>query len=655
MKISTILDQIDLGAIALPQFQRGYVWNREQVRRLMLSLYRRHPVGTLLVWVTKTESASARGDGALQPGYVSLLLDGQQRMTSLYGIIRGKPPEFFEGNAQNFTGLYFNLADESFEFYTSLKMKDNPLWISVTELMRKGTGPFIMRLAAAKETPDLPEAISRLTALYGIREIDMHVEQVTGEDKTVDVVVEIFNTVNSGGTKLSKADLALARVCAMYPQARDDMKVGLGKWQRAGFSFRLDWMLRCNNAVVTGEALFSALSGIDTETFRCGLGETEAAVDRCLDMISGRLGLDHDDVLGSRYSFPLMARYLKERGGRPLDHAERDKLMFWYIHTFLWGRYAGSTETILNKDLQAIESIEGGLDRLIELLQQSRGDLRVRPADFAAWSRGARFYPLLYMLTRVYHAKDWGSGLELNNHILGHLGSLQLHHVFPKAVLYKHGYTRAEVNSLANFTFLTQETNLEIGDRDTSEYVPRYQAKHPGAIESHWMPIDPALWCAENYRDFLVARRELLAEAANAFLDELLAGGIPEMVAAVPAVGSVRTLPVYEVAENEELEIIRACQEWLRGQGLPEGENLYELVDSHTGDVLAILDLAWPSGLQEGLSQPLALLIDEPDETVEAARKAGYTYFTNLQEFRHYVESEILGLSQESIPVGVTA
>lgn len=91
MRLATILDQIDLGSMALPEFQRGYVWNRDQVRGLMHSLYMRHPVGSLLVWVTKTESASARGDGHLSPGFVKLLLDGQQRITSLYGIVRGKP------------------------------------------------------------------------------------------------------------------------------------------------------------------------------------------------------------------------------------------------------------------------------------------------------------------------------------------------------------------------------------------------------------------------------------------------------------------------------------------------------------------------------------------------------------------------------------
>lgn len=97
MNISTILNQIDLGAMALPEFQRGYVWNRDQVRRLMYSLYRRYPVGSLLVWITKTEGAPARGNGQLTPGSVELILDGQQRMTSLYGLIRGNPPKFFEG------------------------------------------------------------------------------------------------------------------------------------------------------------------------------------------------------------------------------------------------------------------------------------------------------------------------------------------------------------------------------------------------------------------------------------------------------------------------------------------------------------------------------------------------------------------------------
>jgi uncharacterized protein with ParB-like and HNH nuclease domain len=87
MKVSTILDQVDMGSITLPEFQRGYVWNREQVRGLMDSLCRRHPVGSLLVWETRTDSVIPRGGTPTPPGKVRLLLDGQQRITSLYGII----------------------------------------------------------------------------------------------------------------------------------------------------------------------------------------------------------------------------------------------------------------------------------------------------------------------------------------------------------------------------------------------------------------------------------------------------------------------------------------------------------------------------------------------------------------------------------------
>ncbi len=649
MKISTVLDQIDLGSMALPEFQRGYVWNRDQVRGLMHSLYRRHPVGSLLVWVTKTEGATVRGDGKLPPGTVRLLLDGQQRMTSLYGIICGRPPKFFDGNEQTFTGIYFNLEDESFEFYSPLKMKDDPLWINVTEVMQKGVGGFMQRFVAEPEfQPKLTHYINRINAIEGIKQVDLHVEEVTGEDKTVDVVVDIFNRVNSGGTKLSKGDLALAKVCAEWPEARAEMKARLDRWRRADFRFRLELLLRCINTILTGEALFSALEKVDGTTFRKGLERAERAVDTLLNLIASRLGLDHDRVLGSRYSFPLMARYLDQRGRYLSDPKERDKLIYWYIHTFLWGRYAGSTESVLNQDLALIEEMEGALDRLIEQLRQNRGDLRISPGDFTGWSRGNRFYPLLYMLTRVCKAKDWDTGVELSEQLLGKHSSLQLHHIFPKALLYKHGYQRPEVNAIANFTFLTQETNIRISDRDPSVYLAEFTTKNSDAVRSHWIPMDPELWKVENYKEFLAARRELLAQAANEFLDSLFAGAVPEPAEATPIVErDVKVIP-GGVGGAEEDKLLRTINEWVVEQGLPEGEFPYELADPETGEALAVLDIAWPQGLQEGYSQPVALLIDEGPETEEAANQAGYRYFTDADAFRAYVRREIL--AAEEVP-----
>jgi hypothetical protein len=642
--VNTILSQIDIGGIALPEFQRGYVWNRDQVRGLMQSMYKKHPVGSLLVWATRTEEAHARGDSSLQPGVVKLLLDGQQRITTLYGIIKGSPPAFFEGHAQAFTGLYFNLDTEDFEFYGPIKMKDDSLWINVTELMRDGVGESIQSLLKLPDIqPKLNTYINRLNSIESIKNIDLHIEEVSGEDKDIDVVVDIFNKVNSGGTKLSKGDLALAKVCADWPDARQEMRSRLNKWKDAGFQFKLDWLLRCINTIVTGEALFTALEKVDAATIRHGLKQAEDSIDSALDLISGRLGLDHNRVLGSPSSLPLIVRYMFQRGGHIEDYQERDKLLYWYIHTFLWGRYSASTEGVLNQDLASIEEVDGALDRLIDRLRQNRGDLRLSPRDFGGWSRSARFYPLLYMLTRVHRARDWDTGVELTNNMLGRLSSLQIHHIFPKSLLYKAGYARPEVNAIANFTFLTQETNLKVSNRDPLEYFEEFAQRQPGTVESHWIPMDRELWKIENYPDFLAARRELLAKAANEFLDSLLAGSVPEVM----PIGSVleRTGDVLGgIVSEEEEQTLLDINIWVINQGLPEGELSYELVGNDNDEPVAVLDLAWPDGLQEGYSQPVALIIDEDAQVGQLADHAGFLFFTDPIAFQKYVSRDILAI-----------
>lgn len=655
MKIATVLDQIDLGSMALPEFQRGYVWNREQVRGLMHSLYHKHPIGSLLIWETKTESADVRGDGQLASGAVKLLLDGQQRITTLYGIVRGKPPLFFDGHVQAFTGLHFHLEDEVFEFYSPTKMKDNPLWVDVTELMKVGLAGFIQRINALPDLqPSLSTYISRLNAITSINDVNLHVEEVTGEDKTVDIVVDIFNRVNSGGTKLSKGDLALAKICAEWPDARDEMKKRLDKWGKAGFGFRLDWLLRSINTVLTGEALFSAMKDMDTATFKGGLAQAEQAVDRLLNMIASRLGLDHERVLGSRGAFPLMTRYLVQRGGKLTNPQERDLLLYWYVHTILWGRYSTTVESVLNADLALIEGVTpddraDGLEQLVNSLRQVRGDLTLNEIDFRGWSKGARFYPLLYMMTRVCHAKDWATDDELTAHLLGYLARLQVHHVFPKALLYQAGYKRPDVNAIANFTFLTQETNLAVSDRDPAEYIPEYEAKNPGIIATHWIPMDPSLWKIENYLDFLTERRKLLAQAANELLERLRTGGVPEQELKESILDRVAAEVPGGIEDEDEERRLRKCNDWVIARGLPAGELMHELVDEKTGEPVANLDLAWPNGLQEGLSQPVALLLGEGPELEEVVQAAGFRFFTSEKSFRGYVRREILAEDEESL------
>ncbi|MGH3277070.1 MAG: DUF262 domain-containing protein, partial [Streptosporangiaceae bacterium] len=204
-KLAAILDQIASGSVLLPEFQRGYVWNRDQVRGLMRSLYLGYPVGGLLTWETLADGSVVRGAGAGSPAPRVLILDGQQRVTSLYGISRGRPPAFFQGDEKAFTGLRFNVEDQSFEFYGPAKMRDDPRWIDVTSLFTDGLEPHIAALNADPATqPRFVTYMERLARLRGVLEKDFHEEKITGDDMTIDVVVDIFNRINSGGTKLSK-------------------------------------------------------------------------------------------------------------------------------------------------------------------------------------------------------------------------------------------------------------------------------------------------------------------------------------------------------------------------------------------------------------------------------------------------------------------
>ncbi len=641
MKLNVILNQIDMGALALPRFQRGYVWKRPHVSNLVRSLYKGYPVGSLLIWETQATQQDIRGDQSLAPGSHKLLLDGQQRVTSLYGIINDKLPRFSDGNTYSFSKLYFNVDTEEFEFYGPKKMESNPFWISVTELMQKGVQHYFDWLV---DSPHSKLYFERLIAIEKIQGMDFHVETVSGADKTMEVVVDIFNQVNSGGTKLSKGDLALAKICADWPQAREEMRKRLEKWEEHDFHFNLDWMLRCINALLTGHADFAELERqrITTEQVKDGLQRAENHVNRALNWISSRLGLDHHQVLGSPNALPAVIRYFDKQKSSP-DYKSLDRLLYWYIHAMLWGRYSGPVETVIRQDIMAIANNDDAVSALIQQLRQQRGNLRVEPGDFAGATRGSRFYPMLYMLTRVYGTRDLCSGLELKKNLLGGMNQLELHHVFPKSRLIEYGYHwRNDANALANFTLLTKDCNLQIGAKLPEEYFPYYESKHPGLLASHWIPEDPQLWKIENYLEFLAARRERLAEAANDFLNQLYHGELDQ-----PSISEARVerhtpvRPISVASDEEEAQLVEAM-DWMEKNGLPRGEFGYELVAADS-NLLATFDLAWPQGIQEGLSQKAALLIDEGSETLSFANAAGFRFFTTVAQLQSYVQNDILG------------
>ena len=164
--------------------------------------------------------------------------------------------------------------------------------------------------------------------------------------------------------------------------------------------------------------------------------------------------------------------------------------------------------------------------------------------------------------------------------------------------------------------------------------VAFYSKKQPGALESHWIPTEPELWKIENYEVFLQKRRELLAVGANEFLQSLYEDVVPQVV-----IENFTDRLAPNVQDEEEENQLAEVAHWMEEQGLSSGECNYVILDN---DVEYILDLAWPDGVQVGLSKPLALLLNESEEVCAAANRAGFTYLTDAQGFKDYVKANYI-------------
>ncbi|SHM94734.1 GmrSD restriction endonuclease domain-containing protein [Cryptosporangium aurantiacum] len=622
-KLSTILDQIDSGSMLLPEFQRGYVWNRDQVRGFMRSLYLGYPVGSLLVWETDTADQAVRG---VVPGggVRQLLLDGQQRVTSLYGVTRGRPPAFFEGDPAAFTGLRFHVADEVFEFYAPVKMKNDPLWIDVTELFVRGAEWQLERLSSDARNWSY---VGRLMKLQNLLDKEFYAEQITGADKTTDVVVEIFNRVNSGGTKLSKGDLALAKICAEWSGARATMRSYLQRWADEGYEFTLDWLLRNVNAVATGRAPFSALDDVSADEFEQALTDAAAHIELALDEIAARLGLDHARVLPGRPAIAVLSRLISDNGGEFGDAAQRDRALYWYIHSGLSGRFAGSTETYLNQDLASVSG-PGGVDELIARLERWRGNtLTIDPRDLDGAGKGSRYYPLVYLVGRVLGARDFGTGGEV-----AAAAGLRVQPLFGKAALSRAGYRPTEINAIANFVLVTPESAAEMARRRPEEFLGRAAEAYPGLLASQCLPADPELWRVERYRDFLAARRELLAAAANQILEGLRTGARVD----APRLPRMVLRPGGDDEIDIRAEEVGALVEELIGLGLAVPERDAEIPDPETGRALSVAEAVWPDGLQPGQGAPVVLELDPDGADLPRMAELGYEVFTSVEALRGY-------------------
>lgn len=566
--VQELVAKIKNGELRLPEMQRRYVWKSTRVRDLMDSLYRGYPSGAILVWETD-EAVPLRDFSVSQEAspYVTkqLLLDGQQRLTSLSAVIRGEPVEV-RGRKRPIE-LLFNLEhpdrlavvtgvkddnqshdqdddddddehdeddeaddqdsseDELLQRFNRMafvvstrKLEQLPQWVKVSEVFKTDNdAPFLRRAGVGGfDDPRYEKYSQRLARLRGIRKYSYRID-VLERTLSYDEVTEIFVRVNSLGAKLRSSDLALAQITAKWRHSLAIFQKFQATCAKTGFDLDLGIHLKALVVFATGQSRFQTVSSLTVEQLQSAWKESCAGVEFALNFLRANVGIESPALLASPFLIITVAM-LGHRRGYHLGEAEAKLLRQWILLANAKGRYSrGSSESLLDQDLATLRD-GGGPAELLERLRQQVGRLDIAPEELEGRNQRSALFKTMFLAFRTAGAQDWRSKLTIALDHSGAQHSLQFHHIFPKALLKKY-YTAREADDIANLCFIGGKTNRQISDRYPAEYFPDLiQHAGEGAFTAQCIPTSADLLALDRYKAFLVHRRQLVAGRLNEFL-----------------------------------------------------------------------------------------------------------------------------------------
>jgi hypothetical protein len=564
--IGTLVDMYKRGEMRLPEIQRHYVWRATRVRDLLDSLYRGYPSGSILMWETDepipTRDFAIAQDSTAFAGR-KLLLDGQQRLTSLTAVLNGeavsvrgrkKPIDILfnlehpegppsdgadvEGDEDSPVTLDDEIADDSDEsedgeqgiqeklgrrtfVVASRNLLSQPQWVSVSEVFRTANDAELLERAGIEsfKDPRFQKYSDRLKKLRAIKQYS-YVVHVLERAMSYEEVTEIFVRVNSLGAKLRSSDLALAQMTSRWPNLLKQLEAFQEECEQSWFTIDLGQLVRAIVVFATKQCLFRSVSSTSVDKLKDGWEQAKEGLRFAINFLRTNAGIEDESLLSSPMFIHTLAAVSRVKDNK-LTGDEQRALLRWLLVANARGRYSrGSTETLLNEDL-AIIFRGSGVAGLIDPVKLQFGRLHVEPGDLAGRGVNSPLFSLAYLALKSGGAKDWYSGLGLSLTHQGKLHFIQWHHVIPKSLLKAKGYETGEINEIANMAFITGQTNRRISNKEAAGYLADIVSKQgEAALRSQCVPVDPALWTTERYRDFLKLRRAELATRMNAFIEE---------------------------------------------------------------------------------------------------------------------------------------
>ena len=561
--IQELVSKLERGEIRLPEMQRSYVWKATKVRDLLDSLYREYPSGTILTWETheggndESELIPTRGLAVPQEKTplktYQLLLDGQQRLTSLSAVIRGEP--VYVRYRKTPIDILFNLehpselniitevddeesdkevADatekerlshiENMAFLVkSARFAQSPHWVSVTEVFQTDSNTKFLKEAGVSDLDD-PRYTKYEQRLDNLRKIKSYKYDVCvlDREKSYEEVTEIFVRVNSLGVKLRGSDLALAQITAKWPGSLKIFEEFQEECKQAGFNLDLGIFVKNLVSFATGQCKFKIVSNLKREELENAWGISKKGFNFAMNFMKNNVGIDNPALLSSPFILIAIAYYARHKKCE-LSPEEGKKLRYWTLMANAKGRYSrGSSESYLDQDLRYIDEgydMSKCLNVMIQALKTQFGRLVVQEEDLEGKDSRSAYFKTMFVVFKKDGAKDWFEELGISLNHSGAQHKLQFHHIYPQSQI-KELVDKQKVNDICNLAFIGGKTNRKISNKKPSEYLPSIvDKKGEEALTLQKIPVDRTFWELDKYDDFLKARRKMVTSRLNDFLE----------------------------------------------------------------------------------------------------------------------------------------
>jgi len=577
--IETVLAWVIAEEIAIPEIQRPFVWDSTKVRDLIDSLYNGYPIGYLITWHNPNVKLK---DGRFSEGK-KILIDGQQRVVALSASILGNKVVDKDYKKIKIK-ISFNPKVERFEVYNSAIAKDKE-WIPDIAPIINGEVKILSYVDSyIKQNEDISrdDLYDRIDRLAQIKKRQVGFIDLS-HDLDIETVTEIFIRINSKGVVLGQADFAMSKIAVdkkydgvnlrkcidyfchltIYPEFYSQLIEMDKEFVRTEYFNKISWLKNENDDIYdpsytdllrvafTSEFtrgrlsdLVSLLSGRNFETrtyeedivknsfnlLRNGIinfiNESNfkkfVMIIKSAGFVAPEL-IRSQNALNFAYILYLKLRKLNYRAAEIEKYVRR-----WFVLSVLTGRYSSSPETRFDFDIKQVskrdfseflKNIEEG-----ELSDAFWNNILIQNLDTSVASSP---YFNTYLAAQV-KANDKGflsKEITVNNLILL---KGDVHHVFPRDYLKKHGLKRGQYNQIANYVYMQSEINISIGNKSPDIYFRELEKQCTQEIEKYGnicnleelknnlkmncIPEDIFNMNIDDYEDFLTKRRKLIAE-----------------------------------------------------------------------------------------------------------------------------------------------